>query len=739
MNHHIDISGDIDRLLASGRVNDAIDLIDNAASSLGVIAEINSATSRLRESYRLMTHYALQGFPDPSRPQLFAELCGSVRSLADDLHRRSRIADAPTLYFNTLRYQLNRRDLTVAALIGEYHRVNRRLQMAMLTEDVEKAGRELTARSESLEKDIFNFIWTTAPLTVDDAAAIGNVISDPSLPRHFKLLCIAAVMMGELEYHDERRLRLLMDAYTADDNEVSVRALCSLLIVMSVRRDRPFSPSLSRRFDSLREEPRWHSDVRMAFMQFIRARDTERIGRKLTDEVIPEMMKLRPEIEKLGKKPLDPEAMEENPEWAELLDKSGISDKLKELQEIQEEGGDVMMVTFSNLKTFPFFNDISNWFLPFHSSHSAVASSGDASVRFLGEIMDSAPMFCDGDKYSIVLSLSHVPASQKEMMASQLKAHSAQMAAMSAGDLSGGPMQDRERVARSYVQDIYRFFRLFRRKGEFRDPFAVASSLNLVTLPQLSEVFDDADTLRLVGEFYFRHQHYADAFDLFDRLSFKMPPSAELFQKMGYCMQMGGNLAEAIRYYEQSELLNSQSEWTVKRLAFCHRQNGDWEKALSYYVRVAASRPDDAALALNMGRCHMLCGRYEEALKLFYKVEFLAGESDRSSRPIVRCSLLSGDFDRARRYSGLILSREPAASDLLAAGHLEVLSGNLQTAVERYASSIAARNFDRDDFMRDFEADRHLFETFPAPDRLTLGLLLDDSFRRASELGQSIG
>ena len=76
------------------------------------------------------------------------------------------------------------------------------------------------------------------------------------------------------------------------------------------------------------------------------------------------MMKLRPEIEKLGRKPLDPEAMEENPEWAELLDKSGISDKLKELQEIQEDGGDVMMVTFSKLKTFPFSTTYQTGFCP---------------------------------------------------------------------------------------------------------------------------------------------------------------------------------------------------------------------------------------------------------------------------------------------------------------------------------------------------------------------------------------
>ena len=40
MNHHIDISKDIERLLSDGRVNEALDLIDNSAATLGAIAEI---------------------------------------------------------------------------------------------------------------------------------------------------------------------------------------------------------------------------------------------------------------------------------------------------------------------------------------------------------------------------------------------------------------------------------------------------------------------------------------------------------------------------------------------------------------------------------------------------------------------------------------------------------------------------------------------------------------------------
>ncbi len=744
MNHHIDIYKDIDRLLADGRINEALDLITNSAAAVGASAEIRSATSRLRESYSLMTGYALSGLPDLSRPELYRDIAESVRSLAERLHRLSRIEDAPTLYFNTLRFRLASPELNIATLLSEYRRVLNRIQTAMLTEDADRAGRDFTIRAEDIEKRIFDLIWTTHPLSVDDVAAIGNLMTDPSLPSHFKALCISALMMGELEYHDESRLRLLMDAYELPDTSLSVRALCALLIAMSIRRDRPMSGPLSRRFALLTDNPGWAHDVRMAMLQFIRTRDTERIGRKLTEEVIPDMMKLRPGMEKLSDLPLDPESMEENPEWAELLDKSGVADKLRELQELQEDGADVMMVTFSNLKTFPFFHDISNWFLPFHSSHSLVAFGSDPSQRVMGEILSSSPMLCSSDRYSVVLSLSQMPQQQRDMMAAQLKANSDAVASMSFGDLTTAS-KDREQMARGYVQDLYRFFRLFRRKGEFSDPFA--TPLNLVTVAPLAPLFDDEESLRLVGEFYFRHSHYAEALEIFERLAVQVPPSAELFQKMGFCCQMTGNLPEAIRYYGQSELLNSENDWTVRKLALCHRMSGNFKEALAYYRRLEKNKPDDAGIAFNIGVCEMMLSHYDKAIPYFYKVEFLKGESVRSSRPLFESLLASGDFQKAAKYSALILGRDPSPRDLLLAGLLDVRTGNLKSAVERFARSIAARNFDTDDFVNDFKANLHVVGepgtllpdgTEMLPDELTLSLIVDAAIAESAQLGGKI-
>lgn len=745
MNHRIDIYKEIETYIAAGRINEALNLIDNSAASAGALAEIRSATSNLRESYGLMTDYALSGRPDLSRHELYAGICESIRSLADRLHRISRIDDAPTLYFNTLRFQLSSPDITIAALLGEYRRINQRLQTAMLAEDADRAGRELTVRAEDVEKRIFNLIWVTHPLSVDDVASVGNIFSDLSLPRHFKSLCVSALLMGELQYHDEQRLRLLMDAYESEDVQLSVRALCALLISMSMNRARPMSPRLRNRFEALTESDVWSQDVKMAMLQFIRSRDTERISRKMTDEVIPEMMKLRPELEKLGTQTLDPESIEENPEWAELLDKSGVADKLKELQELQEDGADVMMVTFSRLKTFPFFHDISNWFMPFHSSHSLVAGNADASQRLFGEMIASSAGLCSSDRFSIVLSLSQMPSAQRDMIASQLKANSDAIAAMSVGDLSTSA-KDRELIARSYVQDLYRFFRLFRRKGEFVDPFA--TSLNLVTMPDLAAVFDDADSLRLVGEFYFSHTHYADAFDIFSGLSLKIPPSAELFQKMGYCCQMGGRLEDAIKYYEQSELLNAESEWTIRKLAACNRMLHRWKDSLSYYRRLEESHPDDASVAYNTGLCEMMLGNFDKAISQFYKVEFLRGESLRSSRPLFECYLATGNADKAEKYCDLVLSRDPSARDLLLAGIFDIRVGNLRRAVDRFAGSIAARNFDVDDFMRSFKSESRAFlggkaneygeSAVMLPDSLTLSMIIDSAISLSSTLGQRI-
>lgn len=691
------------QLLAEGRLSELFDRLANVAEGFPALAPMRREIASLREQYGYMADYALRGLPDPGLAANHAAVADRLRSIADTMLRTLMIADAPTLYYSMLRTASVTPQAPVGDLVATLRHLRQRLSLAALAENAADASRELTSRAETTLRDLFNRLWTTHPLSSQDAEAVTILLGDKAIPDSDRQLAVSALTLGLTEWFDERKLMLLFDAYTDGSTVVSVRALCGILLTLWFYRTRPLSAALRQRFDTVRELPSWTSDVRLASMQFIRARDTERVTRKFNEEVLPEMLRMRPEIEKLSREPISPESIEENPEWAEMLDKSGLTDKLREMQEMQEQGDDVMMATFSQLKTFSFFHEVSAWFTPFTASRSEFLTPASAPFIPLLEMLESSPAFCDSDKYSVALSLSQIPEAQRSLITSQMQAHSEQFDAMRAA--SAGVTSDRADAGANYVRSLYRFFKLFRRKGEFRDPFA--DGLNLPALPALGGVFDDAETLSLIGEFYFSRRYWADAFEIFDRLDRLTEPSAALYQKMGYARQMLGDTPEALRYYEQSEMLDAASAWTRRRLAACHRAMGNYESALRYYRSLADDRPDDVSLALNTGLCLVKLRRYDEALQSLFKAEYLGSSSPKAMRAIAWCTLLGGDYDRARTYTDRLLALpDPTATDLLNAGHLELLTGHPDRAASLYARSIAARGDDaasfRADLMRDF-------------------------------------
>lgn len=723
MTDHINIFKDIDTYLAEGRVSAALGVLDNAVTAYPELCRYAGELDGLRQGYGYMSTYALQGLPDPGLAESHADVAEGIRSLVDAMRRTLRMKDAPTLYFNTLRYEQTAPADALVTLLDDYAKVNQKLSLAALAEEPVKASQEFAVQAEQLERRIFNRVWTTYPLIGRDESSLRGVMDDMSLPDYFKSLMVSAVFMGLMEQYDERKMLFLMDAYTSADDEVSVRALCGLLVGMWLYRGRHLSVRLRNRLAALKDMPGWTRDVRMVTMQFVRSRDTERITRKFNEEVIPEMMKLRPEIEKLKDKPLDAEAMEENPEWADMLDKSGVADRLKELQELQEDGGDVMMATFGKLKTFAFFNDIANWFMPFRSSHPQVSSCDVPEIGALVEIMGNVPMFCDNDKYSIALSLSQIPPAQRDMMLMQLRMQSEQLDAVRMAGMEGR-RGGREEVATNYVRNLYRFFKLFRRKGEFSDPFAIG--LNIPAIPVLAEEFDDADTLMVIAEFYFKRGYYADALDVFGRLAAKSVPTVAICQKMGYCEQQLGRPSAALHHYEQADMLDSSSRWTVKRLAWCHRALGQWDKALECYRRLAEERPDDVNLALNIGLSLVKLRRYDEALQHLFKAEFLGSGNEKATRALAWCTLLGGDYDRCVKYTATLLAAaSPRPNDYINAGHLSILTGHPGEAVDHYTEALKTMDGDVDRFMRIMREDRLTITALADVDPHLMAIVID--------------
>jgi hypothetical protein len=118
-------------------------------------------------------------------------------------------------------------------------------------------------------------------------------------------------------------------------------------------------PEISSAVSELAQSGRFREHCRIIVLQTIRSRETENLSRKLHDEILPQVAKLKPKLEdRLDLDNILPKekSEERNPDWSEMFSGSEeIFKTMEELTKLQMEGADVYMSAFANLKHFDFF------------------------------------------------------------------------------------------------------------------------------------------------------------------------------------------------------------------------------------------------------------------------------------------------------------------------------------------------------------------------------------------------
>ncbi len=690
-----DFRSKIDSLLDSRRLGEAFEELRNAAKAISSW-NVNDRIEKAEQGYSFMLRYMIDGVDDPSRGAVYADLLREAATIRDILAREMSIVDTPTLYYNTLRSVNSHRNETLAEL---FHSHRSAISEASPFHNMEIGASPSDSgklRTEMNERDIFNRLWTTFPLNIDEEKLTAEFIADDSLPYRTRALCISALTLGLLEFFDDRRLRLLLDAYRSDEPHLSVRALTGVALALDKYRESDISPDSANSLAAIKEEKGWHTDLRQIFVELIRTNDTRRISAKLNNEIFPEIKRLGKNMaERLSEMNPDGDMPVEeiNPEWENILSDKKIRDNLKELGELQQEGADIFMTTFSSLKQFPFFNEAANWFLPYDPEHSSVSSAGGSGDSPISAMISAAPYICDSDKYSMALSMAMMPESQKSMMASQLDAHSKEIAEMLASTGDGSQPVDRKAEINNYVHSLYRFYHLFRRKGDFYNPFSHVA--NPVDIPAFASDFDNEESLQSLGEFYFKIGLYDYARRIFLRLDGISEPEAARYQKLGYSCEKLGDPDAAASYYEQADLLDGSNIWNLRRLAAVYRRLGQYSSAISVSKRLEHLLPDDTATAVNLGCLFILNHDYASAADRLHKAEFLAPDSLKPLRPLAWTLLMSRKYDEAQTYYDRIISSEPTPSDLLNAGHLAWARHRLGEAVNFYRLSAERTSIDK--------------------------------------------
>ena len=723
----------ISNLIKERRLRDVFVLLANYTKG-AMFFELTDKVEKLEQTYAYMLSYLTAGADDPHRDRMLNDLIAQIYVILDNYVALQKEKEIPTLYYNVRRFRQRQQGAeSLDMLIKKWKDArSQALSMSSLFADASQKDSGSQTLFDSAETSLFNGIWTSFPLSKTDRKGIVDIISDPLTSTRSAVRFVSALGLAALEFADNEAIYALCDIYTAnadkDDNQsktLTAIALVFLIIALNKYSDRQFETTVRLRLEALSDVKSWHSDVRTVFMEMVRSRDTERITRTMREEIIPGMMALRPEIEKKIRDRNNngdfDDMIEDNPEWEELLNNSKIVDKLKELNELQMEGSDVFMSTFAHLKSFPFFNEIVNWFTPFDTENKQVEDITIAHPELAGviSVIKEIPFLCDSDKYSMLHSLDLVPKEQIQMMLSQMTGQQENIEDLK--NHFGGLTKADNRKAdiRNFIQNLYRFVNLFRRKSEFYNAFK--TEFNPLANPLLKDALHHEEFLKIVGEFYFRHGYYTESLSSFSILDDMGEVDSTLYQKMGYAYEKTNDLESAARFYEQAELLDGSSKWTKMRLSSVYRRLNRLTEAAGMLSQLREMSPEETDIALLSGYIYIEMDNYREALKHFYKAEFLSPDDRNVQKSVAWSLFMIHDFEKSQKYYDKLLMNHPSGEDYLNMGHVALAQSQFKEAINFYKLFILSDGNDKEAFFKALDADReHMIRVGIKPEVISL-------------------
>ena len=659
--------------LETKRLKDALDFIGSMAKDTQRSNLIDSHYNS-EMTYKSLLHYTVEGFEDPGRQQIYNHLIADLYELADQVYFDLLSRFGEGLFFDVRRNIQTKGDAIFSDTIA--NTINHLEKWYLDNENNDKINLfdSDLHRSFSL---IFEITLTQTSIW-NSPEALNKTFSEGLIPWHHQCVFTSAITIQLLHNFNIKGIHFLFDLAAHPNTQVQQRALVGLMLLLFKYDNRLiFYPEIKERLANMMEKHHSPNRIIGLIIQLIRTHETEKLARKLTDEILPEVVRINPNLRSrldldniLGEKFMEGK----NPDWENIFsDSPELMGKLEEFSKLQMEGADLFVSTFRMLKHFPFFQQTDNWFLPFYYPNPAILETlknetGAFKNQDLMQEMAESSVLCNSDKYSFLFSIPQMPESQKDMMGQMFMAELGAMREVEKSDELIGPEKAGLTISNQYIQDLYRFFKVHPRKDGFEDPFAW--SLDFHNCWFINTMFPDTDLLTKLGEYLFEKDRYQEALDVYNLLSKKTKPSMQILQKEGFCHQQLEDYENALQAYLQADLFTTGQVWNLKKIALCYRHLKNPEKAVEYYLEAEKIKPDNLHTQVSIGHCLLEMKNYEEALKYYYKVEYLDPKNQKVWRPIVWCSLSLGKFDQAEKYCRKNLNVTPTQHDYLNMGHI---------------------------------------------------------------------
>ena len=707
----------VDEILSSAinnlmdkRLDLAIDLLEQLYVQRPTLIG-HSELEAVKNDYQLMVDYMERGFTDDKRASLYLSLLQRLYRVAADLEISWRCKNV-IVYVDAFRISdhLNTSHDFIRSVLESFVSDVAMLSLLPEAERTEKA-KDLYDRHQVFVNRLFNTLWTSCQWSDDDCAFYTGLMLSPMVDVVDQQLLVSAVTLGAMNQFDINKFKALTTVYQqSTDERVRQRALVGW--VLSVFEGMDIFPEQDEIIRKLCENKDTIRELYTLQIQFFYSQDTEKDNEKLQRDIMPYLVEgSNITIGRLGIVEKEEDSLENilNQD-AEDKRMEQMEEKVRKMMEMQKQGSDIYFGGFRQMKRFPFFNDLANWFTPFYIDHPALRTTieriGQPNIL---ETITNQGNFCESDKYSLAFAMesiiNQIPGNIKEMMGSE-----GAFAPMGTTLDKSNPTY----ICRAYIQDLYRFFRLYRSSNELINPFIdnhkssfVADTFFFVYKSFIGTGLDEYK-MRLALYLY-KHKNMDKLVELMSTFHVEDTNYNIL---MGYINLYFGKPDVAYQIFNMVLQEDTENQWALKGMARAAMDCEDYDTAEHTYSQLLRLEPDNINYAVKRCVTLLKTERYAEAREELFRLDYQYPDNMNVKRVFAWTMLLDKSLDKASQLYDRILSDAPMAEDYLNSGYCWWAKGNIGQAKNSFQAWITMTKGNKDRLLEEIRNDQKVLDLY---------------------------
>ena len=379
------------RLIKADQLGKALDEMEKLKGDR-TFAPLFERISKIQNDYRLMVDYWKQGYPDPQRNQLYSSLLRKLDRLSHDAALLHRLANDITMSGVKARVEaFDSSHAHVKAMLEGFVSDVALLEFETTPEQRKKAiyRKHLEDMSALFECLCFSMQWHA-----DDAQFYQQLLLSPTIDSGDAAHLMSAISLATMTHFDIHKYTMLGEVYRqTSDERVKQRALVGwALTSTSQYRLYPEINDVVARMTDDEDAARQLLEMQMQMYFCMNAeRDREEIQRN----IMPNLIKNRGfDVTRMGIVEKEDDPMDDilHPEAADKAMEE-LEESMQRMMKMQQSGADIYFGGFSQMKRYPFFYNLSNWFAPFYVNHPGIESTMDKlkGAKFLENLLQNGP------------------------------------------------------------------------------------------------------------------------------------------------------------------------------------------------------------------------------------------------------------------------------------------------------------------------------------------------------------